>query len=460
MQDNQSTLPAGAALPFQHRGHGFFLKALLRSRFGFLSGSSRAVARSQQIGFRTLDLALLALLFATTLVGSGCRTTAIRHVSDPAPAIARLQAGGSLQAEVDDLVRPLVARGEVYGMVVGVVTPDGATHTFPYGQTGHPGDSQPPGADALFEIGSVSKVFVAALLARLVEEGQLRYDDTVRSILPTDVLVSADVGQVTLYELITHTSGLPREPFTLTQLSFFISYLVTGHNLYAYLNKPYLYAYLRHCHLKPKEQRKFFYSNLGIGLLGHLIEVKTGRRVTDLIVEKICAPLNMRDSVFALDAPQQERLTVGHTGNQACWKPANSPVAPWDMGEIMRSPVGMYSTANDLLIFAKANLGMLHHPLELILGSTQRAQVETPRGAEALGWIINRFNNGRVTLTFKDGMVAGYCSYIGLNRDARVAVVVLRNKFNWDDRVGHNLLLRLSGTYASSQMNTAGNRKR
>jgi len=394
-------------------------------------------------------------LLATALVGSGCRTTAIRHVSDPAPAIARLQAGGSLQAEVDGLVRPLVASGEVYGMVVGVVTPDGATHTFCYGRTGQPGDSQPPGADALFELGSVSKVFVAALLARLVEEGQLHYNDTVRSILPTNVVVSADVGQVTLYELITHTSGLPREPFTLTQLSSFINYLVTGHNLYAYLNKPYLYAYLRHCHLKPKEQRKFFYSNLGIGLLGHLIEEKTGRRITDLIFEKVCTPLDMRDSVFAPDNAQQERLTVGHTGNQACWKPANSPLAPWDMGEIMRPSVGMYSTANDLLIFAKANLGMLHDPLEPLLASTQQAQFETPRGAEALGWIINRFNDGRVTLTFKDGMVSGYCSYIGLNRDARVAVVVLNNKFNWDDRVGHNLLLRLSGAYGPGGIKSA-----
>jgi CubicO group peptidase (beta-lactamase class C family) len=394
---------------------------------------------------------LAALLLATVVPGAACRTAALRHVSDPGPAVARLQTGGSLQAEVDDLVKPLAASGEIYGMVVGIVTPDGATHTFRYGRTGRPGDLQPPGADALFEIGSVSKVFVAALLARLVEEGQLRYDDTVRSLLPTNVVVSADVGQVTLYELITHTGGLPREPFTLTQLRSFIGYLVTGHNLYAYLDKPYLYAYLRHCHLKPKEQRKFCYSNLGIGLLGHLIEVKTGRRVTELIVEKICRPLNMRDSVFAPDAAQQQRLTVGHTGNQACWKAANSPLAPWDMGEIMQPSAGMYSTANDLLIFARANLSLLHHPLEPLLASTQQAQVETPRGAEALGWIINRFNDGRVTLTFKDGMVAGYCGYIGLNRDARVAVVVLSNKFSWDDRVGHNLLLRLSGACAAGE---------
>jgi CubicO group peptidase (beta-lactamase class C family) len=398
---------------------------------------------------------LALLLVGTVALGTACRTTAVRYVSDPGPAIARLQAGGSIRAEVDELVTPLLASGEIYGMVVGVVQPDGGTQTFSYGRTGLPGSLQPPGADALFQLGSVSKLFVAALLARLVEDGQLRYDDTVRSILPTNVLISADVGQVTLYQLITHTSGLPREPFTLSQLGSFIGYLVTGHNLYAYLDKPYVYNYLRHCHLKRKEDRAFFYSNLGVGLLSHLIEVKAGRPVTELIREKVCGPLKMSDSVFTLDATQRERLTVGHVGNQACWKPANSPIAPWDMGEIMQPSAGMYSTANDLLIFAKANLGLLHHPLEPALASMQQARVETPRGAEALGWIINRFNDGRVTLTFKDGMVSGYHSYIGLSRNARIAVVVLSNKFSWDDRVGHNLLLRLSSAYGPQVVKSA-----
>ncbi len=201
----------------------------------------------------------------------------------------------------------------------------------------------------------------------------------------------------------------------------------------------------------PREKRKFFYSNVGIGLLGQLIEIKTGRRVTDLILEKICRPLGLNDSGFALSPAQQQRLTVGHTGNQACWKPANSPLAPWDMGEIMRPSAGMYSTPNDLLIFAKANLGLFHHPLEAALASTHRIQVQTPRGGKAFGWIINRFDEGRLTLTFKDGVLSGYCAYLGLNLDQRLGVVVMSNKFSWDNKVGHNLLLRLSGAYKADR---------
>ena len=166
-----------------------------------------------------MDIALLAFLLATALVGSGCRTTAIRHVSDPAPAIARLQAGGSLQAEVDGLVRPLVASGEVYGMVVGVVTPDGATHTFCYGRTGRPGDPQPPGADAsngvmALAIGESHVALqvtagggVAALRALRALQGALEAEGSQR-VLHADLV--AREGRITLGQLPAELRGTMR----------------------------------------------------------------------------------------------------------------------------------------------------------------------------------------------------------------------------------------------------------
>lgn len=394
-------------------------------------------------------MALLGLLLLAVCPATGCRTAATRQVSGLGPAVARLQAGGSLHPEVDRLVQPLLARGQAFGMVVGVVTPDGATQTFCYGRSGRPGEAGPPGPDSLFQIGSVSKLFVEALLARLVQEGQLHYEDTVAAILPPDLRVSTEVGRLTLYELATHTGGLPREPFTVRQLWSFARYLVTGRNLYSHLSRRYLYAYLRHCHIKPAKRGQFAYSNIGIGLLAHLIEIKTGRPATDLIVEKVCRPLGMSDSAYVLDASRRQRLMVGHTGNQACWKPRHSPLAPWDMGDLMRPSAGLYSSAHDLLAFARANLGLTHNPLESALASTHQVQAETPRGGQALGWLVNRFDQERVTITFKDGVLAGYSAYLGLNLQKRLAVVVLQNQFTWDDKVGLNLLLRLSAVYPS-----------
>jgi CubicO group peptidase (beta-lactamase class C family) len=402
---------------------------------------------------RAAGCGALALIFLG-LAGAGCRTAATRQISNPAPAVARLRSGGSIHAEADALVKPLLASGEVFGMVVGVVTPDGAAQSFGYGRTGRTGDTNAPGPDDLFQIGSVSKLFTETLLVQLEAGGQLRDDDTVRGILPTNLVVSAEAGRLTVHQLATHTAGLPREPMTLRQLGSFLDYLVTGHDLYEHLTIPYLQDYLRHAKPRPKTPPEFIYSNLGAGLLAYLITEKTGHPATDLIGEKICRPLRMNDSVFFLSPEQQRRLAVGHVGNQACWKPGNSPLPPWDMGDLLRPVAGMYSSMNDMLIFARANLGMLHLPVESALAATHREQIQIPRGGEALGWIINDFDDGRRVLTFKDGMVSGYCAYIGLDLDARVAVVVLSNKFSWDEKVGQNLLLRLAEASVPTQIQT------
>jgi len=384
------------------------------------------------------------LLVGTALLGTSCGTLSSRFVSDPTPSVQRLQAGGSIKAEVDRLAQPLIASGEIYSMAVGVLTPDGSIQNFGYGLSGRPGETGSPNGDDIFQVGSLSKLFVASVLAVLVDEGQLHYEDTIRSILPPEISLSKTVGDLTLQELVTHTGGLPRQPTDLTEMRYFARYLFTGRNLYGYIDKAYLYDYLRTCHIKPKEQRKYVYSNIGVGLLAHLIEIKTGRSLPDLVEEKICQPLKMRDTVFYLNAEQQKRLAVGHVGDQPKFIRRNTPTESWDMGEIMRATGGIYSTVNDLLIFARANLGLLNHPLEPRLAETHRVQLKTPDEDVALGWLINHFDNDRVTLFYKFGMVSGYNAYIGLNLDKRIAVVVLTSNFNWNDKIGHNLLLRLS----------------
>ncbi|MEI6178114.1 MAG: serine hydrolase domain-containing protein [Verrucomicrobiota bacterium] len=356
----------------------------------------------------------------------------------------RLQSGGSIKAEVDQLARPLIAKREIYSMAVGVLTPDGVTRNSGYGRSGRSGDMQPPTGNDLFQIGSLTKLFVAAVLDILVDEGRLRYQDTIRSFLPPELPLAPGVGDLTLYELVTHTAGLPRQPTDRTQLRYFARYLVTGKNLYGHIDKAYLYEYLRTCKVKPKGQREYDYSNVGFGLLAHLIEIKTGRSLPDLVAEKVCRPLNMRDTVFALDAGQRKRLAVGHVGDQPGLMWRNTPTESWDMGPIMRATGGMYSTVNDLLIFAKANLGMLHLPIEARLANLQRVQFKAPEEDVALGWFVNHLDHDRVTLYYKYGMVSGYNGYIGLNLEKHIGVVVLSSNFNWKDKIGHNLLLRLS----------------
>lgn len=389
-------------------------------------------------------LTVTSLLMGILFLASGCRTFSTRVVSEPSAAVARLQAGGSISNEVDRLARPLIDSGELYGMVVGVLTPDGKTSAFGYGRTGTPGDEHPPDGDTIFQIGSVSKLFITALLAVLVEEGALRYEDTVRSILPPEVRLNEEAGKLTLYELATNTGGLPRQPFCLSQAWDFGAFLLTGRNLYAYLDKSYLYFYLDWKHIKPKAKREYVYSNIGFGLLTHLMEVKTGRPFSELLEENITRPLHLRDTTFVLNEEQKSRLAIGHAGGQPRFMRRGHPINPWDMGEIMRPSGCLYSTVNDLMIFAKASLGMLDHPLAPALASTQRIQLSRPTEDVALGWLINYVGQDRLKVTYKQGVVAGYSSYIGMDRDSHIAVVALNNTFSWDEKIGHNLVLRLS----------------
>lgn len=369
---------------------------------------------------------------------SGCTTYDSTRMVDRSAAGKRT-GEFSLQAEVDELAEPLITSGESHSLAIGVLTADGTVHHFSYGPT----NTVMPAAETIFEIGSVTKPFVANLLAILVQEGQLRYEDTVREILPADVKVSESLSDVTLYELVTHTAGLPLHPQPVAKWAYFLDFAFTGRNPYRYITRPYLYRYLRTCKVPPKMERQYDYSNFGYGLLGHLIEVKTGRPLPDLMTEKIFQPLHMRDTTFTLTPEQRGRLACGHAGDEPTFLRRHRPVADWDMGEIMRASGGLYSSTSDLLRFAGANLGMSGQALDAQLAATHAVQFDTPLQGITLAWAIERTAGGRASTISRIGVVAGYCAYLGMDTEKRVAVTVLGNNFNWTDKIGHKLLLRL-----------------
>ena len=392
--------------------------------------------------------ALLFVLAIVILGGGSCRSLSSRQVFDYDRSAERIKNGSTVSLEAEELAKPLIESGETCGISVGVITPDGLSQTVGFGKTGIKGDNSAPKGDTIFEIGSISKLFTSVLLAELVADGTLRYEDTVKDILPGETKLSADAAQITLYDLDTHTSGLPRELFTFQQMRYFTWFLLTGHNLYDYMDRTWLYEFLATCELTPKEERHHVYSNLGIGLLSHLIEVKTGRKYADLLQERIFTPLGMKDTGFTLTDEQKKRLATGHAGDQPKFLPRGTEVETWDMGEIMNPTGGLYSTTDDLLIFARAHLGLIKTPISRSLAQTRLPLVRTTEEDviedSACGWTVDYFDNNRYVITYKHGMVAGYSAYIGLNTGQNIAVVVLYNTFNWNEKIGHNLILRLS----------------
>lgn len=350
---------------------------------------------------------------------------------------ASLPTGPSdLSEQVERVAAPLVSGGKTPGLVVGVLLPDGATRFFGYGTTGQP-DGAPPGPDTLFAIGSLSKGFMGAIVATMVQEGSLSWADPLGSLLPPETPLSPDAAKITVEQLATHMSGLPRQPLDATVLAGFVSYLFTGENFYQHLDRDAILAYL--ADFSAPDDVTPRYSNIGYGLLSHVATVRSGRPIDDLLAERITGPLGLTRTGYVVEnLPGYRERAIGHAGDQPKFIRRGKTVPDWRFTDILRGSAALYSCARDLLSFAAAHLGNDDSPLGRGLKDVLRIRYPRPRQAAAVAWIADDVFGLRIT--YQVGIVAGYTSYLGIDTAHHTAVVVLQNAFNWDYSAGHTLL--------------------
>lgn len=377
---------------------------------------------------------LFGLLALLTLAGCGTLSSvSAEHV----PSAALHQgADGDWRAEIDALAQPLVADQRATGLVVGVLFADRHKQVFGYGTTDQDGGHRPDG-DTLFAIGSLSKSFLGAVTAMLVQEGRFHWDDTLETLLP-GVELSADARKITLLQLVTHTSGLPRQPFTPAILLRFIRYLYTGDNFYQDYDTDYLLHYL--ADFTPTNKGVPQYSNTGYAILGHVIKLKMGVDADSLVNARLLQPLHLTATGYVPETlPGYERRAIGHAGDQPKFVRRGQRVPDWKFTDIMKGAAALYSNANDLLSYAEAYLHesgdaardrALHEVLEV--------RVDRPIEAAATAWMVDTV--GGQHITYQIGLVAGYTSYIGMDVESGTAVVVLQNSFSWSNEIGHQLL--------------------
>jgi CubicO group peptidase (beta-lactamase class C family) len=312
------------------------------------------------------------------------------------------------------------------GIVVGVVEPKGR-RIVSYGKLDQ-GDPRPLNGDTVFEIGSVTKVFTSLLLAAMAGDGEVALTDPIAKYLPADVKTpQRDGKQITLQDLATHTSGLPRLPGNLQ--------LKDPANPYATYTPELLYQFLSSYTLTRDIGSKYEYSNLGGGLLGFLLSRRAGMDYEELVKTRICAPLKMTSTAIVLSPELKARLAPGH--NKALEKVPN-----WDF-TVLAGAGALRSTANDLLTFVAANLGYTTSPL----APAMAAMLKNPRptgvpGMEiALGWHIFK-REGANDIVWHNGGTGGYRSFIGFDSKARIGVVALSNTFTDTgvDDIGRHLL--------------------
>jgi CubicO group peptidase (beta-lactamase class C family) len=304
------------------------------------------------------------------------------------------------------------------GIVVGIVDEHGS-RVVSHGKLDN-GTDQDVNGDTLFEIASVTKTFTALLLQDMIERGEMKLDDPVAKYLPKSVKMPARNGkEITLIQLATHASGLPRFPD---------NGLITpqGEVNSADYTIEKLYDFLSGYKLARDPGAKFDYSDLGMGLLGDVIALKAGTDYESLVVDRICRPLEMDSTRITLTPELKSRFATGH--NQLGY------VAPnLDCGVLMAAG-GLRSTVNDMLKYVSANLGLTRSTLTPLMEKTHTIhfQSDTPSGyvntggSIGLAWFVVFDPQGR-KIVRHGGASGGYKTFVGFDLTRRRGVVVLSN---------------------------------
>jgi D-alanyl-D-alanine-carboxypeptidase/D-alanyl-D-alanine-endopeptidase len=289
------------------------------------------------------------------------------------------------------------------------------------------GDPRPLNGDTIFEIGSITKVFTSLLLADMVQRGEVSLDDPVARYLPSTVKMPERNGRkITLVDLATHTSGLPRYPGNL--------YRTNPKNPFADYSVEHLYQCLSSYQLPRDIGSQCEYCNLvGVGLLGHVLERIADMDYESLVCSRICAPLGMSSTGITLTPEMKTRLAVGH---DLMLKPTQN----WDIP--LAGAGALRSTVNDLFVFLSANLGFTKSSLVPAMAAQLKVRHHPagldPRDYYCLGWGIS-ITNGKEVICHSGG-TGGYCAWIGYNASTCVGVVVLSNTtFHHVDDIGLHL---------------------
>ena len=293
-------------------------------------------------------------------------------------------------------------------MVVGVIRAEEAT-VKAYGRSG---TARPLDERSLLEIGSVTKTFTALLLAEMAGRGEVRLDDPIGAYLPSGVRAPKRAGrEITLEDLATHTARLPRSGGTLIRQS-----LRNRTQPFADYSYADLYEAVTRTGIQPGIGQKIRYSNLGFGLLGHILGLAGSKPYEELITERVCRPLGLEDTSGATVG---QRLTSGHARK-------GRRVPPFEIDTLAGAGV-LRSSARDMVRYLQAHLRPETSSLAQPLEEVQRAHRDIRKGKMAIGlaWMILDKDDRRTL--WHNGGTMGFGAFAGFQRGTGLGQVVLYN---------------------------------
>lgn len=309
-------------------------------------------------------------------------------------------------AAVQTLLVQRIAQKQAVGMAA-VLYEKGATRIVTAGvaRAGGP----PMADDTEFEIGSVTKTFTALVLADAVVRGRATLDDPVTNYVDAKGLVR-DGKAVTLGQLATHSSGLPRLPRNLAPAD--------PADPYADYDAAKLLAFVAGDVLQRRPGTEYEYSNLGAGLLGYALTARDGG-YEKVLRERVLAPMRMSDTAVTLSPSQRSRFASGHDIQL-------QPVGPWRL-DALAGAGALRSTPADMAKYLAAAVDPSASPLPAAwkLVQTPLADGPSPSLRMALAWHVAT-REGR-SVVWHNGQTGGFATMVAFDPVAREGVVVMSN---------------------------------
>lgn len=259
-----------------------------------------------------------------------------------------------------------------------------------------------PAADPIFEIGSITKVFTGLLLAQDVEQGRLALDDTLGQLVTEHL--PAPVAAITLRQLVTHTSCLPRMP---------ANFDLDPNKLYRDYHADQLWSSLAALDLKHAPPCAPSYSNYGMAVLGMVMAWRAGQPWEHLVRDRITAPLGMHDTMQTLGS-RAHRLAPGFNGA--------APAPAWEF-DAMAGAGALRSTAHDMLIFGRALLAGRSGPLGPAAERLLQPLHEMDGGE--IGYAIMMRGPAAHRVYYHDGATGAYRASLAFMPDTQDVLVVL-----------------------------------
>ncbi len=336
--------------------------------------------------------------------------------------VTSAQAADRIPANIRDHIKQRVEQGDSVGVVLCVVDTQGAC-CLSEGRISLGGDRKVD-EQSVFEIGSITKAFTGTLLADMALRGEVALDDPVQKYLPEGAKMPTRAGkQITLRDLSTHRSGLPRLPDNLEPED--------PDNPYADYTEKRLLDFLSKHELTRDIGEKYEYSNLGVGLLGYALARRAGKPYEQLVVERICTPLGMNNTRITLTENMKSHLARGHSGSKQ--------VKNWDL-DALAGAGALRSSPLDVVNLIEANLKPAETPISKALRASykDRAETGTPDLSIGLGWHV--WNKYGTEIIWHNGGTGGYRSSCGFAPDKKLGVVLLTNSdFDLDGVMLHIL---------------------